>query len=430
MQMPSKDASVVHWLQYFETRHKEPIRLGLEHVRAVAERLELLPMSARVITVAGTNGKGSAVASLATIYTAAGFQVGTYTSPHLLRFNERIQLNQTPITDKDLVDALQVINACPGSDVLTYFEVATLASLWYFKHTSPDVILLEVGMGGRLDATNIVDSDLAVITTIALDHEAWLGDTREAIAVEKAGIFRNEKPVVVADTNPPNTLIEEAQKRHCKLFISGTAYTFESCEDVFLWKADDVVLRLPLPDINPHAFAAASMVTHVLRHVLPINEQAYMHAARHVHIMGRQQWVSTSHAPVFLDVAHNPQAAMLLAEKFQALKIEGRVHAIFSALDDKNLDGIMKPMRALVDVWYLTCLDDTRGTDALRLKATYERVMQQPAATVFQAPKQAYLAAINEVKPGDVLLVYGSFLLVSAVMLSCLNGGEKGELTN
>jgi dihydrofolate synthase / folylpolyglutamate synthase len=428
---PNSSSSLSVWLEYLEMRHQQPINLGLTRVRAMAELLDILAWDSVVITVAGTNGKGSTIAALDAIYTAAGFCVATYTSPHLLVFNERIHVNQQPISDADLIRAFTLISEAPESDALTYFEMVTLAAFWYFKRTSPDVVLLEVGMGGRLDATNCVDSDLAIVTTVDLDHEAWLGNTREAIAFEKAGIFRANKPAIYADTHPPATLIDVASAHNTKLLTYGEAYTFKLNPEKFIWVVQDqnLELELPLPQLNPHAFAAACMATYELRQALPVLTQHYAHAAKQVMIAGRQQWLNTP-VPIIVDVAHNPQAVSLLAMKLKKHAIKGRVHAIFSGLNDKNLDGLMEPMRALVDVWYLTCLDGERGTDASRLKLTYERVMKQPASGVFEEPKKAYLAATCAAKLGDVIIVYGSFLLVSALMLTCLNKGDKGELKN
>jgi dihydrofolate synthase / folylpolyglutamate synthase len=428
---PSSASSLSEWLVYLETRHLNTIQLGLSRVRAMAEVLDILAWDAVVITVAGTNGKGSTIAALDAIYTAAGFCVATYTSPHLLVFNERIHVNQQSISDADLVRAFTLISDVSGSDALTYFEMTTLAAFWYFKRTSPDIVLLEVGMGGRLDATNCVDSDLALVTTVDLDHEAWLGNTREAIASEKAGIFRENKTAIYADTHPPKALLEAARLKKTKLLIHGEAYTFKLNQTTFIWLDEDknVVLELPVPKINPHAFAAACMATRELQDKLPVHKDNYSFSAQYGTIKGRQQWLSTP-IPMLLDVAHNPQSVALLATSLQKAAVRGRVHAIFSGLSDKNLDELMEPMRALVDVWYLTCLDSERGTDASRIKLTYERVMKQPSTIVFEEPEKAYLAATCAAKSGDVIIVYGSFLLVSAVMLTCLNKGDKGELKN
>jgi len=405
------------WLNYIETRHHEPIQLGLSRIKTFAEALGVLTWdNTVVITIAGTNGKGSTVAALQGIYSAAGFCVAAYTSPHLLFFNERIQINQTPITDQALCEAFLTIHEQRGSEALTYFEMTTLAALLFFKQQKPDVLLLEVGLGGRLDATNIIDSDLAIVTTVDLDHQAWLGDTIEAIGYEKSGIFRPYKPALYADNHPPSTLIQHAQVLHTPLFSLNHDYCFSHDATKFIFTEKNLPEReLPTLSIHPKAFAVAMMASIKLQDRLFVSDTHYKIAAETTTLAGRQQWLKTS-VPTLVDVAHNAQSVNLLSEYFKTLPVKGKVHALFSGLQGRDLCGLMKPMQPWVDTWYLSLLDDKRGVNATVLKDAYTRLTAQEALSIFDDPLTAYQAAANVAQEGDIIVVYGSFVLVSAVM--------------
>ncbi|MDX2347115.1 MAG: Mur ligase family protein [Legionella sp.] len=422
------DFLVDDWLIYLETRHHTEIQLGLARVKQIAERLNLLKFDAYIITVAGTNGKGSTIAALEAIYASAGYTVAAYTSPHLLCFNERIRLNQDNITDTALCNAFLSIHAVPDSQTLTYFEMVTLAALWYFKQNKPNIILLEVGMGGRLDATNCIDADLAIITTIDLDHQAFLGTTRDEIAIEKAGVFRPNQQAVYADINPPQTLLNKAKLHNLQLSMLHQDYDFEIHENKFIFSAPSRhTLTLQRPKIHPQAFAAAIMASIKGQDILPVSELAYQKAAKTAEISGRQQWLSHTSIPTLIDVAHNAQSVNLLAEYVREQAIEGKIHAVFSGLQDKTLYDLIAPMRAYVNTWYLTTINHARGATKSSLKTVC------PRAEIFNEPRLAYTAAVNAAKPGDIIVVYGSFLLVSAVMsylYSDLHEGATHELSN
>ncbi|NCT56602.1 MAG: bifunctional folylpolyglutamate synthase/dihydrofolate synthase [Legionella sp.] len=417
-----KAFSLQEWLTYIETRHREPIQLGLPRIQAFAKALDVLIWDKTVvITVGGTNGKGSTVASLQAIYSAAGFSVATYISPHLLTFNERIQINQTPISDQALCEAFLAIHELDGSSALTYFEMTTLAALVFFKAHQPDVLLLEVGMGGRLDATNIIDSDLAIVTTVDLDHQAWLGDTVEAIGYEKAGIFRANKPAIYADTHPPSSLVNHANQLHTSLLCLNQDYFIEHNKHRFLLKDKaQVAYELPALSIHPKAFAAAMMASLTLQNRLFVPDEAYQKAAKTITLSGRQEWLKTR-VPTLVDVSHNPQSIHLLAEYVKSHAIQGKVHAVFSGLQGRVLSSLIEPMKHVVDIWYLSLLDDKRGVSKTHLKQAYTDVMNQEALPVFNTPLAAYQAAVFEAQPGDVIIVYGSFVLVSAIMHAYLN---------
>lgn len=419
---PDNAFSLPEWLTYIETRHREPIQLGLPRIKTFAEALDVLAWdNTVVITVAGTNGKGSTVAALNAIYSAAGFSVAAYTSPHLLVFNERIQINQAPITDRALCEAFLAIDELDGSDALTYFEMTTLAALVFFKQQKPDVLLLEVGLGGRLDATNIIDSDLAIVTTVDLDHQAWLGDTVEAIGYEKAGIFRANAPAIYADDNPPSTLVKYAHDLGAPLLCLNQDYCFEHDMNTFIFTEHHALAReLPALRIHAKAFAAAMMASLKLQNKLFVHDVHYKKAAEAVTIAGRQQWLRTK-IPTLLDVAHNAQSVNLLSKNFKNNPIDGKIHAIFSGLRGRDLCSLMEPMQHWVNTWYLSLLEDKRGADEALLKHAYTQITNQVAPSVFDTPLAAYKAAVNAAKEGDVIVVYGSFVLVGAIMHAYFN---------
>jgi len=419
---PFNAFSLPEWLTYIETRHREPIQLGLPRIKSFAQELGVLAWDKTVvITVAGTNGKGSTVAALKAIYSAAGFCVAAYTSPHLLFFNERIQINQTSITDLALCEAFLAIHELDGSQALTYFEMTTLAALLFFKQQQPDVLILEVGLGGRLDATNIIDSDLAIVTTVDLDHQAWLGDTIEAIGYEKAGVFRANKPAIYSDNHPPNTVIKYAEEMNTLLLCLNNDYFYEQDENYFVFKSKNhPAHKLPALSIHPKAFAAAMMASLQLNNRLCVFDADYKVAAETAMLAGRQQWLKTT-VPTLVDVAHNAQSVRLLSTYFDTHPVKGKIHVIFSALQGRDLCSLIEPMQHLVDRWYLSLLDDKRGAHAALITQAYVDVTKQAALPVFDDPVVAYQAAVNAAKEDDVIVVYGSFVLVSAVMHAYLN---------
>lgn len=404
------------WLNFLENRHAQEIQLGLTRIKKVATIIELLNPDAIVFSVTGTNGKGSTVAALEAIYHAAGYQVGSFTSPHLISFNERIRVNLQPISDKKLCEAFTFIEESRDDIHLTYFEMATLAALWYFKQFALDVIILEVGVGGRLDSTNIIDSDLAIITTVDFDHQAYLGDTKEAIGFEKAGILRSHKPFIYADDNPPpSSILDYAKKIHAprvEYSIKQIEASFEVVP-VRNSRLNQSVL-LPLPKINCKAAAAAVMASAEMSAVLPVNIAQWSKAMRQVSIMGRQQLVEDDISTLF-DVAHNPQAVTALAEFIKKYQPRGKVHGVFSAFKDKDLHGLIKPMHSYVDFWYPAVLSSKRAASELLLKTVFQDE-NCSIADCYCDPLTAYQAAMRQASRGDLIVVYGSFLTVSAVM--------------
>lgn len=432
--------------------------MGLSRIKTVADRLFLLEDKgldrlrrdvherngahghdkAVVITVAGTNGKGSTVATLEAIYCDAGYRVGAYTSPHLLCFNERIRLNQQNISDSTLCSAFSIIEEARDSIHLTYFEMATLAALWCFKQFQPDVIILEVGIGGRLDATNIIDSDLAVITTIDFDHEEYLGDTIEAIAFEKAGILRENSLLIYSDRRMPESIRQQAARLNVKSCSLNEDYSFEIVDETLTIRlSSGEVLTFPKPKIHTKAAVASILASRILAERLPVNASSLKKSIQSVDISGRLQVIHGT-IQTIMDVSHNPQSVALLAERIQSLNVCGTIHAVFSGLKDKDLCGLIEPLYSHVHYWYSAVLEGKRAASISTLNDAFQDVAAKNNGCLHELQFYAsiilaYQAAIDCAKEGDLIIVYGSFLVVSPVMLYCArskDGKIKGELCN
>lgn len=413
---PLTEYTLNEWLTFLECRHKQEIQMGLTRTRRVAQRMGLLKHDACMILVAGTNGKGSTVASLEAIYRAARYQVGCYTSPHVVRFNERIGVNQQPISDSDLCLAFCEIEAARGDTSLTFFEVTTLAALWYFKRFSLDIIVLEVGMGGRFDATNIIEPDLAIITTVDYDHQEILGNTLEDIGYQKAGILRPHIPFVYADYQPPATVVNEANALQTEMHCLGLDYFFNTVHDTLrIARKGEEAIVLPVPKIHPKAAVAAFIASECLQTKLPVTQQAYCQAMQKVKISGRQEVVEHKGVRTVFDVAHNVQSVQLLADKLSQYTGKGTVHAVFSCLADKDLLGLIRPMKACVSSWYVSLLEGNRALNESILRTAFKQELNiEPIC--YNTPLVAYQAAYEAAKSGDTIVVYGSFRIVGPIM--------------
>lgn len=416
--MPKTLYRINDWLSDLETRNTQEIQLGLTRVMEVAKKLELQLPGSRVITVAGTNGKGSTVAALETIYHVAGYKVGAYTSPHLLRFNERIRVNLTPVSDYDLCRAFNLIDDVRGNTLLTYFEMTTLAALWYFKNQRLDIIILEVGLGGRLDATNIVDADLAIITTVDFDHQDYLGNTLDAIGYEKAGILRSGKPFIYADTNPPATVTEVAKKLATASFFYGHEFSVHEEKNVWSIRYEENtdslfhVEALPKPKIQLKSAAAAITACLLLQHYLPLTTAHFQTAMPLIFIPGRLE-LHQGVVSILYDVSHNPQSARLLADALGKIK-KKKVHAVFSALRDKDITGLILPLKDCVDYWYPAQLENKRAASADLLLAFF-REAEICLDICYNNLSVAFETALNQAEHGDLIVVYGSFFTVSHI---------------
>ncbi len=412
--------SLTEWLSDLETRNIQEIQLGLTRIKTVAKTLQLQALPSRVITVAGTNGKGSTVTALESIYHTAGYKVGTYTSPHLIEFNERIRINLIPISDEDLCRAFCIIESARGDTVLTYFEMTTLAALWHFKANHLDIVILEVGLGGRLDATNIIDSDVSIITTIDFDHQDFLGDTLEDIGYEKAGILRPGKPFIYADVNPPSTILKQAEQKSVKAYLFNQAFSFEEREaDWSLQCGSWQIDHLPKPLIQLKSAAAAIIASTLLKYCLPVSDESVKKAMHSLFIPGRLQ-LQAGEISILYDVSHNPQSVRLLATTLNQLDKKRKVHAVFSALKDKNIFGMIEPLKNHVDYWYPALLDVKRAASESVLLAQFQDA-EICVKICYNSPLSAFDAALNQAQPGDLIVVYGSFFTVGHIMATQSN---------
>lgn len=395
--------------------------MGLARITRVKESLGL-KFPCPVITVGGTNGKGSTCAFLESILLAAGYKVACHTSPHLLRFNERARINGANVGDADLLKAFERVEQarCRLSDppTLTYFEFTTLAIMDLFANAKVDAAILEVGMGGRLDAVNIVDADCAIVTSIDLDHMAYLGNTREAIAFEKAGIFRPKAIAICGDPMPPTSLINYANEIGADLWLMGKDYSFTGDQQQWGWSGRGKrfsglgypALRGANQLLNASAVIAGLIALHDR---LPVSAQDIRNGLALVELPGRFQ-VLPGRPTVVLDVAHNPHAAATLAQSIEAMAYHPYTYAVFGAMADKDIEGVIKPMVDIVDYWYCTDLSTPRAASAHDLVKRLQALNKD--ALAFQNPGAAYQAALDKAGEGDRIIVFGSFYTVAGVM--------------
>ncbi len=422
------------WLNWQEQLHPRPIDLGLERVAGVYSQLNPDRKKTLTVTVAGTNGKGSCIAFLEAIYRAQGYKVGAYTSPHIVRYNERIRINGQPVSDDAICQAFALIDTLRGETSLSYFEFGTLAALNIFAAANLDVQLLEVGLGGRLDAVNIVDPDAALVTTIAIDHVDWLGHTEEAIGREKAGIFRGGVPAIIGDPQPPDSLLEVARERNARLMQIGQAFDYCKHEGNWDWRTTDFqLLDLPTPVFRgEHQYRNASavlMAVTALQSVLPVSEAAIRDGLRHAQLKGRFQLIGgncsgqsaalppsmggAGDIPVLLDVGHNPQAVQTLVEYLQDAFPAVKIHAVFAMMKDKDIAGVLSIMRDHVDAWYLAPLKNPRTASEELLKTYFRQQDIEEVNGGFADFSGAFNAARQKARQGELILVFGSFFLVS-----------------
>ena len=411
------------WLAYVETLHPKAIAMGLDRVSSVAARLSIR-VDCPVITVGGTNGKGSTCAMLEAIYRRAGFRTGLYTSPHLERFNERVRIAGEEARDADLVGAFEAVEAARSGDPptpLTYFEFGTLAALWLFAQARLDVLILEVGLGGRLDAVNIVDADVAVVTTVAIDHVDYLGTTREAIGREKAGIFRTGKRAICGDGDPPRSLVEHAAAIGSPLWRIGRDYGFTAEGTQWRYQGPGGArYGLPSPALRgAHQLANAATAlaaVDALRERLPASANAVREGLVHVALAGRFQ-VLPGRPAVVLDVAHNPHAARVLADALSAMGYFPRTFGVFGMLADKDIDEVVRTLAPRIDAWRIAPLPGPRGASAARIEsALLGAGVARDAVRAFGDIGQAFDAARSEANETDRIAAFGSFLTVAAAL--------------
>ncbi|WP_455202447.1 bifunctional tetrahydrofolate synthase/dihydrofolate synthase [Kaarinaea lacus] len=408
------------WLQWQETLHPSEIDLGLDRVRAVMQRMQLGEPSFTVISVAGTNGKGSCVAMLDAIYRSAGFKVGAYTSPHIHRYNERICINGEEISDTALCAVFERIDQSRDDISLTYFEFGTLAAIALFQEADIDVAILEVGLGGRLDAVNVLDADVALITSIGLDHQDWLGDTRESVALEKAGIARSQRPTVCGDTDPPQTLIDHLTKIKSPLYLLNRDFHCQVEASTWQWRSEKRARHaLPRPalrgDIQLNNAASVLMVLQLLEDRFPVSSANIRVGLSTATAPGRFQ-VIPGKITLIADVAHNEQAAQALASTLQQMSCTGKTHAVFGVLQNKDVAGIVNALREVVDDWHLADLKVDRAMAACEIKAVLHQAHIQVPVACHSSIELAKESAIANASEGDRVVVFGSFYVVSEIL--------------
>lgn len=415
------------WLAWQEGLHVREIDLGLERCQSVKKRMGLAPPTYRVISVGGTNGKGSSVAFLDAILRAAGYRVATYTSPHLLCYNERIRIQGEPVSDQELCAAFERVDAARGATSLTYFEFGTLAALSLCEDANLDIAVLEVGLGGRLDAVNVVDADVALIAAIGIDHVEWLGHERPAIAFEKAGIFRPGREAVCSDPEVPGSLIDHAGRLGTRLSLLGRDYRYSVADGSWSWASSDSAYRdLPAPGLcGDYQYQNAAGVLRAIEMLCPdrpVPEAALREGLATARLPGRFQIVTAGGLEYVLDVAHNPQAAEVLARTLRQHRSMGsapapaETHAIFGMLRDKDRQGFLAGIQGLVDHWHVTGLPGSRGTAASLLAREVAALGGRGSVTCYASAEAALWGVQARARRGDRVLVTGSFLTVAGVL--------------
>ena len=417
------------WLAHCERLHPKTIDMGLDRVRAVADRMGLA-FDCPIITVAGTNGKGSSCAMLEAILLAAGYRTGLYTSPHLVHFEERCRVRGEIVNATDLVACFARVEWARGLNAdeisLSYFEFTTLAILQLLADSKLDVVVLEVGLGGRLDAVNILDADCALITSIDLDHMALLGHDRESIGFEKAGIMRAGRPVVVSDPMPPQSILDHAKEIGADLWRLGHDFNFSGDKQQWGWAASSArggrryaglaypALRGANQLVNASGVLAALSA---LRERLPVTAQAVRNGLSTVELPGRFQ-IIPGQPTLVLDVAHNPHSVAALAENLDAMGFYPCTHAVFGVMADKDLAPMLARMSPLVDKWYFTDLPTARAAAGADLQAQWQALQTRAdvSASAYAAPTAALQAAVEAADPADRIVVFGSFYTVGGIL--------------
>jgi len=408
------------WLKWQESLHFTAIELGLERCRRVANNIGLLKPAYNVISVAGTNGKGSSTTMLDQILRNADYKIGRYTSPHLLRYNERICINGEEVTDAELCESFDRIDRARGDISLTYFEFGTLAALDLFRQHNVELAILEVGLGGRLDAVNILDADVALITSIDLDHQQWLGDNRESIGREKAGIFRNKAPAICSDPNPPQSILDCADALGTPLAVSGRDFQFSINDDTWSWSFNNTSFdELPRPmqysDFQLQNAAGVLMVLDKIRDEYPVSLEDIKQGLNSFRLDGRMQ-IIPGEIPTILDVAHNSGSVRALVENLRKIPCVGQTHLLVGMLKDKEPLEVFKILNEITNSWHVVTLSQDRGCEAKTLISDLESLGINENVTEYTCVDEALDKLHKSSTPGDRIVVTGSFLTVGAAL--------------
>ena len=417
--------SLKGWLDWQESLHPVKIDLGLERAAQVYHALNPDYIKPITITVAGTNGKGSCIAYLEAIYRAQGYRVGAYSSPHILKYNERIKIDGKPVSDELICEAFARIESVRCNTSLSYFEFGTLAALDIFWRSGLDIQLLEVGLGGRLDAVNIIDPNVSLITSIGIDHIDWLGETREAIGQEKAGIFRAKTPAIIGDCDPPESLLQSAIDKDARLYCINKDFNYIKQTTTWDWFAGDRhISQLPEPGLKgEHQYRNASSVilaVEVLAKSLPVSDMAIRIGLKNIQLLGRFQLIDDK-IPVLIDVGHNPEAVKTLVDYLNMTFPDKRIHAVFSMMKDKDIAGVLEIMNPVVYDWFFAPIANPRAATEPLMRKIFSQSSVSRISFGFTGFADAFNAAKNQSLENDLLLVFGSFFLVS----DCLNEFEK-----
>lgn len=417
--------TIDEWVDYIQTLHRREIDLGLERVARVYQRLYPNGVDYRIISIAGTNGKGSTAELINSIYTSAGYQVGKFTSPHIVYFNERYTINGLPVADQQLVAAFEQIESTRGDIPLTFFEFGALLAVVLFQKLSVDVAIMEVGLGGRLDAVNILDADVSIVTNVSIDHTDWLGDTVEEIALEKIAIARPDKPCLIGMSIPPGSLLDYCQQNDIDLLIYQHDFTSKLMDDQ-CWDWSDTqhqLIKLPLPygqgDCQLINASLAIKAVRLLLALLPVNDEAFYQGLQKATLNGRCQLLQLD-PTIVLDVSHNSASVARLAEFVQSLNIKGRLIAVCGMLQDKEIAASLQHLIDIVDEWHVGTISHERGASSMKLNRYLQGLAQsnelQVSSYQYAQITDAFAIAKNKLNSDDCLIVFGSFFVVSDII--------------
>ncbi len=429
--MSQKFNTVDEWLEWQQTIHPLNIDFKLERILRVYKRLNITKIANKIITVAGTNGKGSTVSFLESILRTKKYRVGTFTSPHILRYNERIKINGIEIDDKSLLETFEIIDDKRGNTTLTYFEFATLSAFYLFSKSKLDVAVLEVGLGGRLDATNIVDSDISIITSIGIDHTEFLGNTIDSIALEKAGVMRPFKKCIYAQSNPPAALLKYAKNKSVNLMIHNNDFSLKKKTNYWSLKSKNISIdKIPnLRMIGDYQYNYAATSIMALESILPeslTNHDHIKKALSQTKISGRFQYLSNN-PDIIVDVAHNEDAAKSLSENIRRIGTN-KINVVLGVLADKDVYSIVEPFSSIVDHWYIGTINSERGMNADEIKYRINSIYKNKLSiSTYTSITSAFEVAKTEQKNDMLLLVYGSFYTVAEALKCHMHNKKKND---
>ena len=423
--------TVNEWLDWQQTVHPLNIDFKLERILSVYEKLNISSIAKKVITVAGTNGKGSTVSFLESILSNTNYNVGTFTSPHILKYNERIKINQKEIDDESLLDVFELIDKKRGSTTLTYFEFATLSAFYLFSKSNLDVAVLEVGLGGRLDATNIIDSDISIITSIGIDHTEFLGSTIDSIALEKAGVMRPFKKSIFAQDKPPAALFQYAKNNSVNLLVHNNDYSVTRNAKTWSIKSKKITIEnIPnLKMIGDYQYNYAAASTMALAEILPeciSDDNQTKEALCNTQISGRFQYLKKS-PDIILDVAHNEDASKSLARNIKNIGYK-KIIAVLGILADKDVYSIVEPFSSFINHWHVGTIDSERGMNSDEIKYRINSLFKNSLSiSTYSSISSAFISAINSQDKDTLILAYGSFYTVSEVLKSNIINAYKDD---